>query len=142
MQGPRYISRQLLMLTASGDYAQLVECKIIALDTEKRPLAEQVIKRRYRQNVSVVRHLLFVVISDRSTRLCFAPPSRVARLAGAPSLHVNRPLVYSCSDILAYLITTVNLNDNKITNLPTPALFYLKNTASFLKIKVDHVSIA
>ena len=32
------------MLTASGDYAQLVECKIIALDTEKRPLAERVIK--------------------------------------------------------------------------------------------------
>ena len=29
------------MLTASGDYAQLVECKIIALDTEKRPLAER-----------------------------------------------------------------------------------------------------
>ena len=40
VRGPRYISRQLLMLTASGDYAQLVECKIIALDTEKRPLAE------------------------------------------------------------------------------------------------------
>ena len=31
----------LLMLTAS----QLVECKIIALDTEKRPLAERVIKK-------------------------------------------------------------------------------------------------
>ena len=45
VQGPRYISRQLLMLTASGDYAQLVECKIIALDTEKRPLAERVIKK-------------------------------------------------------------------------------------------------
>ena len=29
------------MLTASGDYAQLVECKIIALDTEKWPLAER-----------------------------------------------------------------------------------------------------
>ena len=26
---PRYIPRQLLILTASGDYAQLVECKII-----------------------------------------------------------------------------------------------------------------
>ena len=46
MQGPRYISRQLLMLTASGDYAQLVECKIIAVDTEKRPLAERVIKKK------------------------------------------------------------------------------------------------
>ena len=41
------------MLTASGDYAQLVECKIIALDTEKRPLAERMIKKKnYRQNVS------------------------------------------------------------------------------------------
>ena len=48
------------MLTASGDYAQLVECKIIALDTENRPLAERVIKKYtiYRQNVSVVRHLV------------------------------------------------------------------------------------
>ena len=45
VRGPRYIPRQLLMLTASGDYAQLVECKIIALDTEKRPLAERVIKK-------------------------------------------------------------------------------------------------
>ena len=33
------------MLNASGDYAQLVECKIIALDTEKRPLVERVIKK-------------------------------------------------------------------------------------------------
>ena len=33
------------MLTASGDYAPLVECKIIALDTEKQPLAERVIKK-------------------------------------------------------------------------------------------------
>ena len=33
------------MLTASGDYAQLVECKIIALDTEKRLLGERVIKK-------------------------------------------------------------------------------------------------
>ena len=32
------------MLTASGDHAQLIECKIIALDTEKRALAERVIK--------------------------------------------------------------------------------------------------
>ena len=45
VRGPRYIPRQLLILTASGDYAQLVECKIIALDTEKRPLAERVIKK-------------------------------------------------------------------------------------------------
>ena len=45
VQGPRYIPRKLLMLTASGDYAQLVECKITALDTEKRPLAERVIKK-------------------------------------------------------------------------------------------------
>ena len=29
------------MLTASADYAQLVECKIIAFDTEKRPLVER-----------------------------------------------------------------------------------------------------
>ena len=34
------------MLTVSGDYAQLVECKIIALDTEKRPLAERVTKKK------------------------------------------------------------------------------------------------
>ena len=48
------------MSTASGDYAQLVECKIIALHTEKRPLAERVIKKIiiYRQNVYVVRHLV------------------------------------------------------------------------------------
>ena len=46
VRGPRYIPRQLLMLTASGDYAQLVECKMIALDTEKRPLAERVIKKK------------------------------------------------------------------------------------------------
>ena len=45
VRGPRYIPRQLLMLTASGDYAQLLECKIIALDTVKRPLAERVIKK-------------------------------------------------------------------------------------------------
>ena len=33
------------MLTASGDYAQLVQCKIIALDTKERPLAVRVIKK-------------------------------------------------------------------------------------------------
>ena len=54
------------MLTASGDYAQLAECKIIALDTEKRPLAERVTKKNYRQNV-FVSAILFVVISGRST---------------------------------------------------------------------------
>ena len=39
-----YIPRQLLTLTTSGDYAQLVECKTIALDTEKRSLGERAIK--------------------------------------------------------------------------------------------------
>ena len=34
-------------LTTSGGYAQLAECNIIALDTEKRPLAERVIKNEY-----------------------------------------------------------------------------------------------
>ena len=52
--------------------------------------------------------ILFVVLSDRSKDsplttplrrvackggLCFIPSSRVTRLAGAPSLHVNRPLL-------------------------------------------------
>ena len=40
-----YIPRQLLTLTACGDYAQFLEYKIITLDTEKRPLAERVIKK-------------------------------------------------------------------------------------------------
>ena len=43
VRGPSYIPRKLLMLTAFGDCAQLVECKIIALDTEK--LAERVIEK-------------------------------------------------------------------------------------------------
>ena len=33
------------MLTASSGYAQLIECKIIALDTEKRPLADRVMEK-------------------------------------------------------------------------------------------------
>ena len=55
------------MLTASGDYAQLVECKIIALDTEKRPLAERVIKKKFSAKTFLLSAILFVVISGRST---------------------------------------------------------------------------
>ena len=56
------------MLTASGDYAQLVECKIIALDTEKRPLAERMIKRnKFTAKTFLLSAILFVVISGRST---------------------------------------------------------------------------
>ena len=40
----RYIPNQLLLLTASGDYVQLTECKRIAPETEKRPLADTMIK--------------------------------------------------------------------------------------------------
>ena len=39
------IPRQLLTLTASSGYAQLIEYKIIALETEKRPLAERVMEK-------------------------------------------------------------------------------------------------
>ena len=96
VRGPRYIPRQLLMLTTSGDYAQLVECKIIGLDTEKRPLAERVIKQIKLAAKTFLSAILFVVLSGRSKGgLCFNPPSRVARLAGAPCLHVNRVLVPS-----------------------------------------------
>ena len=66
VRGPRYISRQLLMLTASGDYAQLVECKLIALDTEKRPLAERVIKKKIKltaRKTFLLSAILFAVIS-------------------------------------------------------------------------------
>ena len=55
------------MLTASGDYAQLVECKIIALDTEKRPLAERVIKKKITAKTFLLSAILFVVINGRST---------------------------------------------------------------------------
>ena len=48
------------MLTASGDYAQLVEC------TEKRPLAERVIKK-ITAKTFLLSAILFVVISGRST---------------------------------------------------------------------------
>ena len=54
------------MLTASGDYAQLVECKVIALDTEKRPLAERVIKK-ITAKTFLLSAILFVVVSGRST---------------------------------------------------------------------------
>ena len=54
------------MLTATGDYAQLVECKIIALDTEKRPLAERVIKK-ITAKTFLLSTILFVVISSRWT---------------------------------------------------------------------------
>ena len=33
------------MLTATSGYTQLIECKIIALNTEKRLLAEQVMEK-------------------------------------------------------------------------------------------------
>ena len=36
---------EILTLTASSGYAQLIEYKIIALDTEKRPLAERVMEK-------------------------------------------------------------------------------------------------
>ena len=59
------------MLTASGDYAQLVElveCKIIAPDTEKRPLAERVIKQiKLAAKTFLLSAILFVVLSGRST---------------------------------------------------------------------------
>ena len=66
VRGPRYIPSQLLTLTASGDYAQFVECKIIALDTEKLPQAERVIKKL---NLPPKRFffsaILFVVLGGR-----------------------------------------------------------------------------
>ena len=43
------------MLTASGDYGKLVECKIISLHTEKRSLA------------FLLSAMLFVVLSGCST---------------------------------------------------------------------------
>ena len=85
VRGPRYIPRQLLMLTASGDYAQLVECKIIALDTEKRPLAERVIKKiKLAAKTFLWFAILFVVLSGRSTPL--------DRLSRSGELHVRRAL--------------------------------------------------
>ena len=54
------------MLTASGDYAQLVECKVIALDTEKRPLAERMMKK-INLPPKPLSAISFVVISVRST---------------------------------------------------------------------------
>ena len=92
--------------TASGDYAQLVECKIITLNTEKRPLAEQVIKKiKLAAKTFLLTAISFVVLNGLSKDsprtiplrcvagkggLCFNPPGRVARLAGRPCLHVNR----------------------------------------------------
>ena len=56
------------MLTASGDYAQLVECKIIALDTEKRPFVERVIKKiKLATKTFLLSAILFVVLSGCST---------------------------------------------------------------------------
>ena len=73
------------MLTASGDYAQLVECKIIALDTEKRPLAERVIKKiKLAAKTFLWFAILFVVLSGRSTPL--------DRLSRSGELHVRRAL--------------------------------------------------
>lgn len=57
------------MLTASGEYVQKEECKIIALDTEKRPLAEWVIKKQILKlsaKTFVLSAILFVVLSDRA----------------------------------------------------------------------------
>lgn len=41
-----HIPKQRLTLTASGGNAQLVECKIVALDNEKWAQAERVIKKK------------------------------------------------------------------------------------------------
>ena len=91
----------LLSLTASGDYAQLVGCKTIVLNTETRPLAERV-----RKNLNLPPKRFF---SPPSCLLCLAAAQKIAhwlsrsgelrvkagyvltRLAGAPCLHVNRP---------------------------------------------------
>ena len=68
VRGSHYIPRQPLMLTASGDYAELVECKIIAPDTEKRLLVERVIKKfKLAAKTFLLSAILFVVLSGRST---------------------------------------------------------------------------
>ena len=64
-----YIPTQLLTLTASGDYAQLVECKTIALNTEKRSLAERAIKKKLNlppKLTFLFSVILFLVLSGRS----------------------------------------------------------------------------
>jgi len=57
------------MLTAADDYVQNVKCKIIALDTEKRPLAGRVIKKQITlfAETFVLSAILFVVLSNRAT---------------------------------------------------------------------------
>ena len=78
--------------------------------------------------------ILFVVLSDRSKDsprspltvpvrwvackggLCLNPPSRVARLAGAPSLHVNRPLEHNFSS--PTLVTNISWENKVLTSDP------------------------
>ena len=86
MRRPRKIPRQLLTLTASGDYAQLIECKIIAVDTEKRPLGGTGDKKiKLAAKMFLLSAILFVVLSHRLSRsgelhvkAMFSPPSWVA----------------------------------------------------------------
>ena len=79
------------MLTVSGDYAQLLECKIIALDTEKWPLAEQVIKK-----LNLPPKRFFCLPSCSTDYLAQVS----CMLAGAPCLHVNRALISAYHDVI------------------------------------------
>ena len=53
-----------LTLTASSGYAQLIECKKIALDTEKRPLADRVMEKlKLAAKMFLLSAILFAVLS-------------------------------------------------------------------------------
>ena len=49
---------------ASSGYAQLIECKIIALDTEKRPLADRVMEKlKLAAKTFLLSAILFAVLT-------------------------------------------------------------------------------
>ena len=52
------------MLTAASGYYQLIDCKIIALATEKRPLAERVVEKlKLAAKAFLLSTILFAVLA-------------------------------------------------------------------------------